>query len=812
MLTITFSVFFSTENLGGVISRMRKNNVIKMISLIESKLSNEKKFNARLANSIFIFCAKNNINFKLMDTLLNSINLENIKASFWPYVEKYGIILPLSLAGEINEFPIPVAAVKVMPDISVIPPEIVGQALLEFDDLRDYQRVFSSYPYLNNITVFSDISFCLHILKVISKSELNVTNEMLNQLYQIFINFIKVDRFCEVFESMIFTEFSNNKGNKFLLDFYYKFNYNYKRDFLNDTVNFPSIIESKNALPHPSFWKLIGLERMIPKDKNSAIENPIILYAYEFSYIKSSLNITQLSIKPILDNELNSNFVLEFIKRKDVDYLMNVNIESLSFIISAMIFTSNIKKPEIIGLTKEMIFPFFAIAFIYVEKCKGKLLFESPNISSILDDACSLLSENSSQLIETSINTILSKDELFFYISIFHYDSSIRILDNLMSLLVNNNYNGDKDILLSSFFSSNDQNLFDKYRIDLFNFFIDNIKNISNYGSKSRVFQSEILSEIIIDILENSTSLEKVSNAIIFLEKYNKELPNLFISKSENIIQNFYQLLENKKWKEAVSVYQFIQKNNIENKMIPNFISIYSKFVSFILKNNQPETLSSHFELFISLMMKDSIVLSDYLIVLFEKITKKFSVDPNLILNNYLKEYILYNDLFIKAIQRAFVYNPLKNTFVRRAFYESTSKQTKLTHSLISSLFRIGSEQEGNFQSFVFLTKIAAVFPFIFSQNPIQVFESVLPSLSNFSLLITIQKDCINNKVKKAISAIYFLFTTLNSVKVLDAFLPWLYENIQTFDESQILAFMIILTSLYESKTVKIVILGYSNK
>lgn len=117
-----------------------------------------------------------------------------------------------------------------------------------------------------------------------------------------------------------------------------------------------------------------------------------------------------------------------------------------------MIFTSNIKKPDIIGLTKEMIFPFFAIAFIYVEKCKGKLLFESPNISSMLDDACSLLSENSSQLIETSINTILSKDELFLNRSIFPYDSSIRILDNLMSLLVNNKYNGDKDILLSSFF------------------------------------------------------------------------------------------------------------------------------------------------------------------------------------------------------------------------------------------------------------------------------------------------------------------------------------------------------------------------
>lgn len=131
---------------------------------------------------------------------------------------------------------------------------------------------------------------------------------------------------------------------------------------------------------------------------------------------------------------------------------MNVNIESLSFIISALIFTSNSQKPEIIGLTKEMIFPFFAIAFIYVEKCKGKLLFESPNISSMLDDACSLLSENSSQLIETSINTILSKDELFLNRSIFPYDSSIRILDNLMSLLVNNKYNGDKDILLSSFF------------------------------------------------------------------------------------------------------------------------------------------------------------------------------------------------------------------------------------------------------------------------------------------------------------------------------------------------------------------------
>ena len=130
-------------------------------------------------------------------------------------------------------------------------------------------------------------------------------------------------------------------------------------------ANFPSIIESKNALPHPSFWKLISFDKLISQNKITAIENPIILYAYEFSLLKPSLNIKQLSIKPILDNELNSNFVLEFIKRKDIDYLMNVNIESLSFIISALIFTSNSQKPEIIGLTKEMIFPFFAIAFIY---------------------------------------------------------------------------------------------------------------------------------------------------------------------------------------------------------------------------------------------------------------------------------------------------------------------------------------------------------------------------------------------------------------------------------------------------------------
>ena len=124
-------------------------------------------------------------------------------------------------------------------------------------------------------------------------------------------------------------------------------------------------------------------------------------------------------------------------------------------------------------------------------------------------------------------------------------------------------------------------------------------------------------------------------------------------------------------------------------------------------------------------------------------------------------------------------------------------------------MFKIGSEHEGNFQSFVFLTKIAVVFPFIFSQNPIQVFESVLPSLSNFSLLITTQNDCTNNKViknvKKAISSFYFIFTTLNSVKVLDAFFPWLYENIQTFNESQILAFLTIVTSLFENKAVKTV-------
>ena len=68
------------------------------------------------------------------------------------------------------------------------------------------------------------------------------------------------------------------------------------------------------------------------------------------------------------------------------------------------------------------------------------------------------------------------------------------------------------------------------------------------------------------------------------------------------------------------------------------------------------------------------------------------------------------------------------------------------------------------------------------------------------------------NKIKAAIAALSFLTNALYSPKVLDEFAVWIFENITTFTDSQVLCFILVLRSLYNTKTVQLVLTSFMIK
>lgn len=162
-----------------------------------------------------------------------------------------------------------------------------------------------------------------------------------------------------------------------------------------------------------------------------------------YAYLFSNENENQIPIKNITVvtklNANNRNLILEFIIKKDFDFLAKTNEDVLSLIASALIFTNCKEKPEVKGLTKETILPFFAIAFNYIVDYEGKsLMFQSSIMLNQLIMASKFLSRNNSLILTTSIDSILSKHIFFCNNDFFLTNAAFQILNILIPLLIKN--------------------------------------------------------------------------------------------------------------------------------------------------------------------------------------------------------------------------------------------------------------------------------------------------------------------------------------------------------------------------------------
>ncbi|KAK8843764.1 hypothetical protein M9Y10_024834 [Tritrichomonas musculus] len=767
---------------------------------------------------------------KLFSFVLDSLQPTMMNPLIWHYFEKYHIKLPKKVANKITEFSNPVAALKVMPDINKIPVNIVIQALLDTNDLLLFELV-TEYDFSNiNGDQLSQKKFWTHLLSVVSSSERKYSESLMKLFVNAFDKYVDKNKSYEIIEAMFFNDLHMTENGKYFLISFVDGLKN--KDLFQKNVKtfFQKIVECK-VLPQYSFWRLFicGFNEQFYKESNNSLND---LCEFEFSHQETAT--TTIIIKPV-DKKESQKHLIDFIKNKDLD-LIEIDEDSLRFIISILLYINNESKLKIRGVTKETILPFLAISLKYVDKDKYDILLpKSTEFANLLLRTCKFLPKTKSPLLIESINEILSCNDYLFYLLMFPDDFSFQIFNNLINQLIDDIYNADKLILLRAIFTISKEYLnnehvkflFNKNGINLYKFIIQNRLKIPNFDSLlhiglcSHVFKLKQISTFLAETIENSAVYDEVVNTICFIQNIYTNCPKLKITKTNNVFKCLNDAINKSKWDDFCIIEQFIKKYELENeqkKILYNKSHLsYIKMITLkIIADSQPEKNNSFIEYLFEILMSDFSIANEYISILLEKITINQKIEPKLILENYKKLYDNNKSIFMNALGSLYKYS--SNAFIRKlsSLNDNSFNMSKVGFSLVSILLDEASKQSGSFQAFFCLKNIASSFPFLFSNNPTKIFKTVLPALNSFSLILTIQNENLNanliNKIKITLAALYFLISALHSVKVLESFVPWIYKKITSLSQEQILAFSYVLISLFETPKVNEVMLALSSK
>ena len=849
-----FLMIFSMGNLAKIIPTVTEQTFKLMFPHIEEILKNETKWSQTFSIAFIERCIEFDININSIEKLPDSFILFNMNESVWNYFAKYNFQLP-SIAAEIREFPNLEAVLKVMPDTKNIPNEIIENVLLITNDLAVYQKVFNS-SIENKYELFSSIQFWMHILNVFSMSEnsLKCPESLLENFVIFFQMFVPKNKVFETIDAMIFDQYpTNDNANGFLKYLLDHFERDYKEDYTRNMGTLLNHVNEKDFVPASSFWELFDFNEI--KDCfDKKILSPTKMYAYFYLNPKNNeIQIKHVKIQPI-KNQLNNNLICEFIKNNDyIDNLTMFSKDILSLIMSAMIYATTDIKPKVKGLNMKNVLPFVAIVLNYLKRINnGHLLCLSPEIKSSLLKACQYLSKYKTSIFITSINSILQNLNYFSSnttnsISLSVQNLKTDILSVLIPLLIQNSYPGDLYPLLYAIFnltnkvsSLNEKNdLFLDYGINLFKHLIKiypaiiNYKDLKDIGFDFKALNSEKVVLNIVNIIENYKSTEIVINAIKFLADFGVNIPSFKLSNPINIINVFNDATTKENLESCILVGRFIteyypdKRELILNESFPSyfkeamlkdiFFDILRK-VRIILLDTELDNVNQCLENIFDLLMTDYSIQKKYLIYLCEKMYFSQSLSPKDILALYSYEYANYHYLFIKAIDSCYTLNITSNIFVRRfnRKVKTSFRVPKIGLLLITFLYDLVSSNPSNYQAFFCLLNLSSAFPFLFNDNPEKLFNSVLPAFDYLSLYYTENKDTVNeetlNKIKASCSALIFLTSSLNSIIVLNSFINWIFSEIIYFTNSQVLAFVLILQSLFEIKKMKKVMISFAIK
>lgn len=664
------------------------------------------------------------------------------------------------------------------------PSELNGNVL---NQLQKYDFVFpiEFADQFNNVELVSTgVSVHFKRSSDDEKREIKFNGQSFKSLKKLIEKGKKID---EIFDEIIFKKYPpNNATVTFLHDFLNSVNKGQSETFFSSEKNMSFLLKilDKKIIPPTFLLKLVNCMTVLDflqknDDKNS---QPLLYYIYKFSSaseesdnIKPNLNkVSVLQLK----NESNEKLV-EFIEKNDFNLIAEIDNESLSIVASALLFAEE-KVERIEGLTKENILPFSAIVLnniVVKDKSIGRF-FLLPQFKEILQEGFIFLANNKSKVLNTSINSILSK--LNEKTELIDSDFTVLIFDSIIEILLNNAFCADEEKLYRFIFIFSDKTTNAKrIKIDLVKFMVNQIHILKKFKGELKlnliIFELNELSEFIINVIQNdSSSFDDVINIIFLIENLSRNCPILKICHSEKLMSIARESAKTEKWDEFLLISRFISKfenlnkefdeltklitkEEMKSKLLTNNKRSFDYFISLLLNSPNLETNDSLFEDLFNRIMTEKGVESKYLQILIDKLVSYNGESPKSILQNYLNEYLIYGDRFIYALDSLLIFNPMsKNFVIRIKIQEDEFLNTDFINSLLLKLFDLIDQNSEKYQPFFILKNIASCFPFVFENNPEKVFNSVLSSFDNYFLVFDYEEKNLD-KIKASITDYHFL-------------------------------------------------------
>ena len=302
-----------------------------------------------------------------------------------------------------------------------------------------------------------------------------------------------------------------------------------------------------------------------------------------------------------------------------------------------------------------------------------------------------------------------------------------------------------------------------------------------------KAFNQEVLINFLKEIITKSSTYEYTINAIYFIENFTENIPKMKITNLNNFIAIINKSFEKNEMTEFIMLTTFILKNiEINNKnsifqriQIP--IHNINNFIEYYLKEGKIETENSFFEILFHLIIKDKIAQCAYITTLLEKVTSQnYSIELKKIIEYYSNEYSIYGDSFLNAIIKSYGLHSKSNLLIKK-FNAISFNYSNVNEMIINKLLNEVNSYYQNYQALFCLKNIALSFPFLFDKDPVKMFKAILPQLDSFSLIYSNKSKMAVDQIemiKKSILAQSIIYSSLYSVKVLEAFISWFFNNI----------------------------------
>lgn len=513
--------------------------------------------------------------------------------------------------------------------------------------------------------------------------------------------------------------------------------------------------------------------------------------------------------------------IIKYIECKEIKYVYKMNIIELSIFFFSLKFIKSKGRNQIEDISKGCIIIFTALVLLNIQKAKINVNLSNNNLSSIILEVIELLKNNSSTVQIVSIDFLLSNYLDQYKTELISFDVFVQMLEILFKQLINNEYPGNKTILLSAIFKLSDSSQFPNKDEIIKNFFktnqkvilqyiINNLEEINKSDFNDRLDLNVFDSELFFDYLRDVSLLE---NIIVFIVKHCCVSKKYFSSHLSTLIN---EKIKEEQWKEVLLIGKLMQNVelykelfslkelsipfNVKEELFGTSINeddTIDEILDHILNDPNPERNNIHFLILIYKMIEDKVLLHGYLTYIVT-----WNYDSYYSIENYLsmfkKEYEYFPEDFVQITNKIFQFQEEENVLLMKTNFNISSLQsTEFGLSIVSNLYKSIEDKPDCFQSFLCLNNISNAFPFLFEENTPKMFDIVFQSFEYISFGFEDNPNSEKIKLLKTnYAAISFLISTLRSPLILDKFLTLIFAEIESFSDSQVYCIFNVLRCL----------------